>query len=161
MSPSRASELQFVRYWFKARQSICTLCRHCLPQWLFQQRRFQFSQIHSCRCLVMMLQVHRHCYYDHDNYIIITVIVAFSALKLLVGHQEEHVACKNWVMGWWLSAWSDVQTVCKWSSWCHTHTHTHTHFTALFPGLLMFAPCVAALYIFFRPWFFVCILGLS
>ena len=26
--------------------------------------------------------------------------VAFSALTLLVGHQEEHPACKHWVMRW-------------------------------------------------------------
>ena len=26
---------------------------------------------------------------------------AFSALTLLVGRQEEHPACKNWVMGCW------------------------------------------------------------
>ena len=26
---------------------------------------------------------------------------AFSAVTLLVGHQEEHSACKNWVMGCW------------------------------------------------------------
>jgi len=30
-----------------------------------------------------------------------TLFVAFSALKLLVGHQEEHPACKNWVMRCW------------------------------------------------------------
>ena len=26
---------------------------------------------------------------------------AFSALTLLVGRQEGHPACKNWVVGWW------------------------------------------------------------
>jgi len=32
----------------------------------------------------------------------------FSALTLLVGRQEGHLACKNWVVGWWggyLSGW--------------------------------------------------------
>jgi len=28
-------------------------------------------------------------------------VTAFSALTLLVGHQEEHPACKNWVMRCW------------------------------------------------------------
>ena len=43
-----------------------------------------------------------------------SVLLAFSALTLLVGHQEEQRACKNlsddlWV---WLSVWSEVQIVC-------------------------------------------------
>ena len=59
---------------------------------------------------------------------------AFSALTLLVGRQEEHPACKNWVMVCWthhhssvlvlLSVWSEVQIVCIWSSWCHCHPKT-------------------------------------
>jgi len=43
---------------------------------------------------------------------------AFSALTLLVWHQEEHLACKklnNEVLVW-LSVWSEVQIVCMWSS---------------------------------------------
>jgi len=35
---------------------------------------------------------------------------ASSALTLLVGHQEEHLASKNGVLVW-LSAWSKVQIV--------------------------------------------------
>ena len=47
---------------------------------------------------------------------------AFSALMLLVGRQEGHPACKNWVVGLvWLSVWSEVQT-CIWPSWCHCHS---------------------------------------
>ena len=47
---------------------------------------------------------------------------AFTALTLLVGHHEEHPACKKMSneMLVWLSTW--------------THTHTHNCFTALFPG---------------------------
>jgi len=44
---------------------------------------------------------------------------AFSALMLLVGRQEGHPACKNWVVG--LSVWSEVQT-CMWPSWCYCHS---------------------------------------
>ena len=40
---------------------------------------------------------------------------------MLVGHQEEHLACKNWVMRCWLSIWSEVQMICMWSSWRHCH----------------------------------------
>ena len=47
---------------------------------------------------------------------------AFNALMLLVGRQEGHLACKNWVVGLvWLSVWSEVQT-CIWPSWCHCHS---------------------------------------
>jgi len=47
----------------------------------------------------------------------------FSALTLLVGHQEEYPACKNTsdVVLVWLSVWRDVQMICIWSSWCHCH----------------------------------------
>jgi len=66
--------------------------------------------------------------------------LSFSALTLLVGHQEKRPACENWVMWcWWghpafkkliagvlawLSVWSEVQIVCIWSSWCHCHPQT-------------------------------------
>jgi len=42
---------------------------------------------------------------------------AFSALKLSVGRQEGHLACKNLVVGCWrrLSVWSEMQT-CIWPS---------------------------------------------
>jgi len=47
----------------------------------------------------------------------------FSALMLLVGRQEGHLACKKQSVGVlaWLSVWSEVQT-CIWLSWCHCHT---------------------------------------
>jgi len=40
--------------------------------------------------------------------------VAFSSLTLLVGRQEEHLACKNLSdeVLVWLSVWSEVQIVC-------------------------------------------------
>jgi len=42
----------------------------------------------------------------------ITIIHAFSALTLLVGRQEGHLACKKLSGGLlaWLSVWSEVQT---------------------------------------------------
>jgi len=48
----------------------------------------------------------------------VTYAVAFSALTLLVGHQEEHLAYKKLsdeVLKW-LSAWSEEQVICIWSS---------------------------------------------
>ena len=49
--------------------------------------------------------------------------VAFSALTLLVGRQEGHLACKKLSGGVlaWLSIWRDVQT-CIWPSWCNCHS---------------------------------------
>jgi len=47
---------------------------------------------------------------------------AFSALTLLFGLQEGHLAWKNWVLVW-LSACSEVQT-CIWPSWCHCHSQS-------------------------------------
>ena len=48
-----------------------------------------------------------------------------NALMLLVGRQEEHPACKNWVVAGgvlaWLSVWSEVQT-CIWPSEFHCHS---------------------------------------
>ena len=48
---------------------------------------------------------------------------AFSALTLLVGRQEGHMACKKLSGGVlaWLSVWNEVQT-CIWPSWCHSHS---------------------------------------
>jgi len=50
--------------------------------------------------------------------------IAFSALTLLVGHQEEHPAHKILSDGVpaWLSVWNVVQMICICSSWCHCHS---------------------------------------
>ena len=48
---------------------------------------------------------------------------AFSASTPVVGHQEEHLACRKLsdeVMAW-LSLWNKMQMICVWSSWCHCH----------------------------------------
>ena len=64
------------------------------------------------------------------NLLIIIVIIIwcfsaypFSALTLLVGRQEGHLACKKLSGGVlaWLSVWSEVQT-CIWPHWCHCHS---------------------------------------
>ena len=48
----------------------------------------------------------------------VIISVAFIALTFLVGHQEEHLVCKNLSdeVLTWLSVWSKVQIVCIWSS---------------------------------------------
>jgi len=49
--------------------------------------------------------------------LLIVFFIAFSALTLLIGRQEEHPACKKLSGGVlpWLSVWSEVQT-CIWPS---------------------------------------------
>ena len=51
------------------------------------------------------------------------LVVAFSALTLLVGWQEGHLACKKLSGGVlaWLSVWSEVQN-CIWPNWWHCHS---------------------------------------
>jgi len=56
------------------------------------------------------------CYYcDNTN--------IFSALTLLVGWQEGHLACKRLSGGMlaWLSVWGKVQ-IYIWPSWCHFYS---------------------------------------
>ena len=54
---------------------------------------------------------------------ILKKIIAFSALTLLVGRQEGHLACKKLSGGVlaWLSVRSEVQT-CIRPSWCRCHS---------------------------------------
>jgi len=61
---------------------------------------------------------------------------AFSALTLLVGRQEGHLACKKLSGGVlaWLSVWSEVQT-------CITCQHPTTQF---FTGRMTFLPSFPA-----------------
>jgi len=47
------------------------------------------------------------------------LLIAFSALTLLVGWQEGHLACGG--MPAWLCVWVKVQ-ICIQPSWCHCHS---------------------------------------
>ena len=50
-------------------------------------------------------------------------------LTLLVGCQEEHLACKiEWRGAVWLSNWSKVQMIYIWSNWCHCQPHHLSRF---------------------------------
>ena len=44
------------------------------------------------------------------------ILLSFSALMLLVGRQEEHAACKNWVVRYWHGYLSGA--MCKWFASC-------------------------------------------
>ena len=45
---------------------------------------------------------------------LLTYLTAYSALMLLVGWQEGHPACKNWVLGCWHSYLSGARWTCIW-----------------------------------------------
>jgi len=60
---------------------------------------------------------------QYTNLILNIFHIAFSALTMLVGHEEEYPACKKLsdeLMAR-LSVWSDAQMVSIRSSWCHCH----------------------------------------
>ena len=61
--------------------------------------------------------VHHHQGHSLNFTFLLCCCCAFSALKLLVGQQEGHPACKKQSGGVqaWLSVWSEVQT-CIWPS---------------------------------------------
>ena len=47
---------------------------------------------------------------------------SLCALMLLVGRQEGHPACKNWVVGCWHGYLSGDMQTCIWPSWCRCHS---------------------------------------
>ena len=55
-----------------------------------------------------------------DFIVLFLAFSAFSASTLLVGRQKEHPACKKLTdeVSAWLSVCSEVQILCRWSSWC-------------------------------------------
>ena len=67
----------------------------------------------NCLNIVFIINCYKlfGCYYK-------LIRCAFSALTLLVGQQEEHLACKKLSdeLLVWLSVWSKVQMTCIWSS---------------------------------------------
>ena len=86
------------------------------------------NNIHACACN-LLLQKHSHLQRANPSPCNISILrrmliqFAFSALTLLVGRQEGHLACKK-LSGEvlvWLSVWNKVQT-CIWPSWCHCHS---------------------------------------
>ena len=82
--------------------------------------------------------------------------LSFSALTLLVGRQEEHAACKKWVIRCWCGyVWSEVQIVCRWSSWCHCIRNPHQEMMG-FPD----AVASAGPYVSNPDWFYFSATGL-
>jgi len=65
--------------------------------------------------------------------------LAFSALTLLVEHQEGHPACRNWWAAGLVICLEQVQTICIWSSWRQCH-HLISCFIKIHIGLTFLLP---------------------
>jgi len=118
------------------------------PNPLVLTGRYQLTQVdlfkaikwsHSWRCLGICLRIE---FEIHNRLRLIDIpiyaltsngrFLSISALTLLVRHQEEHLACENWMMSClWLSVWIEVQIVCVWSNWCHCIPKPHRVFPHL------------------------------
>ena len=79
--------------------------------------------------------------------------IAFTALILLVGRQEEHLAYISWVMRCWCGylcgLWSEVQIVCIWSSRCHCLARIMSDYSADILLLFTCAVCSSWFWITF------------
>ena len=87
-----------------------------------------------------------------ENHFVISAN-AYSALMLLVGHQEWHSACKklSGVMLAWLCVWVKVH-ICIWPSWCQCHSLSLApvnpvlfYFPGFWPTVLSVEPLVQCL----------------
>jgi len=72
-----------------------------------------------------------------------SVLYTFSALTVLVGRQEEHLAYKK--VEWWFLVGSEVQIVCMWSSWAIASPHPTISYLILSqPGFTLLVPAYPA-----------------
>jgi len=80
----------------------------------------------SCHPTNSIKAVKYICCYKQQHFNITGSVSAFSALKLLVGWQVGHPACKILSGGMlaWLCVWVKVQ-ICTWHRWCHCHPLSH------------------------------------
>jgi len=105
-------------------------CRNTVFHQLFEglkpreggQKPLDYRHV-STVCAYRIQHTHTHarlmalCYSIRHSALLLLLLVAFSALTLLVGRQEGHPACTELSGGVlaWLSVWSEVQT-CIWPS---------------------------------------------
>ena len=104
--------------WQHLSRCITAICQQTITGEQLAMQIFSRLQLHHaayavgfvCTCLSVSATL---MFYEHLNghnvwfdfsfqrYILYGLLCAFSALTLLVGHQEEHLAWKNWVMRCW------------------------------------------------------------
>ena len=70
------------------------ICSHCLNRWWIGGSQHSVSL---------------YCRFYFDRVFTAFTVCAFRALTLLVGRQEEHPACKNWVMKCWCGCLSGAR----------------------------------------------------
>ena len=101
-------------------------CLERLVDWMMHHSWRQRIKTHKvCHNACHLSQTTASSDYSHSSILTSIVKNPFSALTLLVGQQEGHLACKKLSGGVleWLSVWSEVQT-CIWPSWCHCHSQS-------------------------------------
>ena len=94
------------------RELVTTEALHALP-WDCLKASFV---CHRVTCLLLFVLIY---WMDYSFF----CLHAFSALTLLVGHQEEHPACKKLSVRCWHDYLSGARCkwFCIWSSCCHCH----------------------------------------
>jgi len=99
----------------------CHLLTHLNPDYFYLSGtvlpRLSWKRGRQMSIVVVLVVMEVNCIW------LLAASVAFSALTLLVGRQEGHLACRKLSSGVlvWLSVWSEVQTY-LWPSWCHCHS---------------------------------------
>ena len=98
----------------------------------------------STSCSIISSPSHRHLFTTHDRTsaacsAATPMLCHLPLVSLSAPYLEEPSACKKLsdeVLGW-LSVWSQVQTVCIWSSWCHCHPKTPPSLASFKSGLIL------------------------
>ena len=87
-----------ITHWQRRRRSTRQIAVPQNPNWSWDLDCWTW-QLHSHKC--SWLQCHSISHNESDHWWLVGLHFAFSALTLLAGWQEEHPACKNWVMRCW------------------------------------------------------------
>ena len=90
---------------------------HCISR--------QYCRMFMFLCIIQVLGNHdRELLTEKINLLLTAEKRRFIALTLLVGCQEEHLACKKLsgeVLTWFSLELSKVQMICTWCRWCRRH----------------------------------------
>ena len=95
-----------ITHWQRRRRSTRQIAVPQNPSWSWDLDCWTW-QLHSHKC--SWLQCHSISHNESDHWWLVGLHFAFSALTLLAGRQEEHPACKNWVMRCWCGYLSGVR----------------------------------------------------
>jgi len=112
--------------------------------------RFSVPWAKTCLMSPAVLRDHNKIYIapafslgpNYINYIFLLtyLLTAFSTLTLLVGRQEGHPACKNWVVGYWRGYLSGARCRLAYGPADATATHCLSCFSKIQIGLTFLVP---------------------